>query len=620
MLIPGARLGPYEIVQHVGSGGMGEVYRARDTRLNRTVAIKVLRMDATNLPEMGPRLMHEARVIANLNHPHVAMLFGVGSREGLDYLIMEYVEGQTLATVLKQGALPPSLVVQYGTQIADALSAAHDAGLLHRDLKPANVMVTPAGRVKVLDFGVAKRIFHAGTDETDTTGLTGTGMIVGTLSYMAPEVLQGRPADKRSDIWSLGTILHELATGAPPYSGRTALEVISAILHGNLVPLPAAIPRGLRLAIGGCLEKNPSNRFQSAAELRTAVARAMPTKAPGSDTSPQRGMQDLRQGRTEDRIPHVSTGAPASEIEEANEYFEKGILFIWARPDLPRAREMLEKALALDAGFAEARAACLLYEAEDQLYRALRANENSALGHCALAATYLCQGRKELVPADVDKALKARPSRPTAVHWLAHYHRLNGNYEAAAELWCQLMKRDPLFWPARMNYGDVLLQLGDAIAAVREQEKFLEQAPQNIFAIRSLSRAYVSLGELGEARRVLDQADGKDSANYHIRISRALLTALQSAHEPASTAIDEELLCFTAANALRMFDAVELFSIVGQTAKALEWLDRTVRSGDERVKWFQRDPLLSNIHEDPRFKQIVESVAQRRTVSTPSRK
>jgi adenylate cyclase len=197
---------------------------------------------------------------------------------------------------------------------------------------------------------------------------------------------------------------------------------------------------------------------------------------------------------------------------------------------------------------------------------------------------------------------------------------LNGNYEAAAELWCQLMKRDPLFWPARMNYGDVLLQLGDAIAAVREQEKFLEQAPQNIFAIRSLSRAYVSLGELGEARRVLDQADGKDSANYHIRISRALLTALQSAHEPASTAIDEELLCFTAANALRMFDAVELFSIVGQTAKALEWLDRTVRSGDERVKWFQRDPLLSNIHEDPRFKQIVESVAQRRTVSTPSRK
>ena len=634
MLVPGTRLGPYEIVQHVGSGGMGEVYRARDTRLNRTVAIKVLRVDAANLPETRPRLMHEARVIASLNHPHIAMLFDVGCWEGLDYLIMEYVEGKTLATTLTQGALQTSLVVQYGTQIADAMIAAHDAGLLHRDLKPANIMLTPQGKVKVLDFGIAKRLFHSGANDTEASTLTTTGMIVGTLSYMAPEVLQGRQADRRSDIWSLGTVLHELATGTPPFSGRTPVEVISAILHGNPVPLPAAIPRGLRLAVARCLEKDPSNRFQSAAELRTAVAKAVPMKAPASNTSPG-GTKELRRSRAEP-VPHVSTGAPASEAEEANEYFEKGILFIWARPDLPRAREMLEKALAIDAGFAEARAAygfshwmmieqgyssdaTLLYEAEVQLYQALRANTNAALVHYALAATYLSQGRKELVPAEVDKALKAKPGRPTAIHWLAHYHRLNGNYESAAELWGQLMKRDPLFWPARMNYGDVLLQLGDGIRAVREQKKFLEQAPQNLFAIRSLSRAYISLGELGEARRVLDQACSEDSANYHIRMSRALLTALQSAPEPAS-AIDEELLRFAATNALRTFDAVELFSVVGQTAKALEWLDRTLRNGDERVDWFQRDPLLANIHDDPRFKRIVESVAQRLAFGTPSRR
>ena len=151
---------------------MGEVYRARDTRLNRTVAIKVLRVDTANLPEMRTRLMHEARIIASLNHPHVAMLFDVGSLEGLDYLIMEYIEGQTLAAALKPERLPTSLVVQYGTQIADALTAAHDAGLLHRDLKPANIMLTPQGRVKVLDFGIAKRLFHTGTDDTHTTALT----------------------------------------------------------------------------------------------------------------------------------------------------------------------------------------------------------------------------------------------------------------------------------------------------------------------------------------------------------------------------------------------------------------------------------------------------------------
>ena len=637
MLVLGAKLGPYEIVQHVGTGGMGEVYRARDTRLNRTVAIKVLRVDTANLPSMRSRLMHEARVVASLNHPHIGMLFDVGSMEGLDYLVMEYIEGQTLAAVLKLGRLDVCLVVKYGLQIADALTAAHDAGLLHRDLKPANVMITPEGRVKVLDFGIAKRLFQPGSADTLTTGLTETGVIVGTLSYMAPEVLQGRPVDRRSDIWSLGAILHEMATAAPPYSGQTPIEVISAILHRSPTPLPAEIPRRLRTAVRKCLEKDPLNRFQSAAELREAIATAVPAKAVTSNTSPGPAMEEFSRRRHEHPRSQVSTGAPASEIAEANEYFEKGILFIWARPDLPRAREMLEKALALDAGFAEARAAygfshwmmieqgyssdtSWLYEAEEQLYQALDANANSALVHYGLAATYLYQGRKELVPAEVDKALRAKPGRPTAVHWLAHYHRLNGNYEAAADVWRQLIERHPLFWPARMNYGDVLLQQGDAMKAVREQEKFLEQAPQNIFAIRSLARAYISLGELTEAQRVLDQVRLEDSGNYHIRTSRALVTALQSRHEPVFITLDDELLRFAGAHALRTFDAVELFSVVGQTAKALEWLDRTVRNGDERVDWFQRDPLLSTIHEDPRFKRIIDSVTHRRTVATPTKK
>ena len=298
---------------------------------------------------------------------------------------------------------------------------------------------------------------------------------------------------------------------------------------------------------------------------------------------------------------------------------------------------MLTRALALDTDFAEAKAAygftnwgmieqgyssetSWLYEAEEFLYDALKLNPQSALAHYALAAVYLYQGRKELVPAEVTEALQARPPRPTAVHWLAHYHRLNGEYQDALQIWMQLLRQDPLFWPARMNYGDVLLQSGEHEQALREHQKFLEQAPDNIFAIRGLVRAYISLNKIEDAQAILERVRPEDNNNYHIRMARAMLTALEGNHEQAAQTIDDELLRFAGANALRAIEAVELYSLLGHTAKAFEWLDRTLRGGDERVDWFRRNPLLSSIQNDIRFARMLASVEHRRTQPRATRR
>src|SRR5215510_7528578 len=213
----GARLGPYEIVSPVGAGGMGEVYRAKDTRLGRDVAVKVLPAHMSSSPELRQRLEREARTISQLSHPHICALHDVGHQNGTEYLVMEYLEGETLSERLAKGALPLEQTLRYGQEIADALDKAHRQGIVHRDLKPANVMLTKTG-VKLLDFGLAKAMETPASRGSLTSlptqqGLTQEGTILGTFQYMAPEQLEGKEADGRTDIFALGAVLYEIATG-----------------------------------------------------------------------------------------------------------------------------------------------------------------------------------------------------------------------------------------------------------------------------------------------------------------------------------------------------------------------------------------------------------------------
>jgi eukaryotic-like serine/threonine-protein kinase len=275
-LQPGQLLGPHEILAPIGAGGMGEVYRARDTRLNRTVAIKVLPEHAANA-ELRQRFEREAQTIATLNHQHICTLYDVGHQDGVDFLVMEYLEGETLADRLTRGPLPVEQALKYAIEIADALDRAHRQGVIHRDLKPANIMLTKSG-TKLLDFGLA-RLKEPGPAATFTaisnlatgkSGLTAQGTIIGTLQYMAPEQLEGQEADARTDIFSFGGVLYEMITGKKAFEGRSQVSLISAILEREPIPISTiqpASPLALDRLISRCLAKDPDQRWQTMTDL-----------------------------------------------------------------------------------------------------------------------------------------------------------------------------------------------------------------------------------------------------------------------------------------------------------------------------------------------------------------
>ena len=269
----GKSFGHYRIQGQLGAGGMGVVYSAYDSVLERKVAIKVVGDRVLADKTARDLLLHEARAASSLNHPNVCTIHEVGDSDGEAYIVMEHVEGQPLNSLLGTTGLPADSVIRYGVQIADALAHAHDHGVIHRDLKSTNAVVTPEGRVKVLDFGLAARLKDAELKEATASKvpLTESRTIVGTLPYLAPEVLRGDPADARTDTWSLGVLLYEMASGSHPFHGRTAFELSSAIMATAPAPLPASVPPGLCAVIMHCLEKSPGERYQRASEVRSAL-------------------------------------------------------------------------------------------------------------------------------------------------------------------------------------------------------------------------------------------------------------------------------------------------------------------------------------------------------------
>src|ERR1700730_7220896 len=276
-LTSGTKLGPYEIQAPLGAGGMGEVYRARDTRLERAVAIKILSAHLCQNAEARDRFDREARAISSLSHPNICHLYDVGEQDGISYLVMEYVEGETLGDRLHKGPLPLEQVLKVGAEICDELEKAHRSGVVHLDLKPSNIMLTKTG-AKLMDFGLAKppvAPVGAGSSSnpmaTMSRPLTAEGTIVGTFQYMSPEQVEGKEADARSDIFALGAVLYEMITGKRAFEGKTTASTIAAILAAEPKPISTIQPRlpsVLERVVKACLEKDPDDRMQTAHDVR----------------------------------------------------------------------------------------------------------------------------------------------------------------------------------------------------------------------------------------------------------------------------------------------------------------------------------------------------------------
>lgn len=274
-LTPGSRLGAYEILGHLGAGGMGVVYRARDTRLSRQIALKVLPADMAVHPDRLERFRREAQTVAALNHPNIVTIHSVEEADGVHFLTLELVEGRTLDKLITPGGMAIEMFFKVAVPLLDAVAAAHDRGVVHRDLKPTNVMVTADDRVKVLDFGLAK-LFDAPSGEASETviaheHLTGEGRVLGTVAYMSPEQAEAKPLDPRTDIFSLGVMLYEMSTGDRPFKGDTQMSVMSAILRDTptaVTEVNTRLPLHLARIIRKALEKQVTRRYQTALDLR----------------------------------------------------------------------------------------------------------------------------------------------------------------------------------------------------------------------------------------------------------------------------------------------------------------------------------------------------------------
>ena len=649
-------LGHYRVTERIGAGGMGEVFRARDVHLDRDVAIKVLPAGALADDEARRRFRNEALALSRLSHPNIGTIFDFDTQDGVDFLVMEYLAGSTLGQRLAAGPLPETEICELGEQIASAIDEAHEHGVIHRDLKPGNVIITPKGQAKVLDFGLARLLLPQ--DEDALAATLSQTQVIGTLPYMAPEQLRGEPSDARTDIHALGAVLYEMATGRRAFEAKLATALAADIQAKPPEPPSsqnARISAELDRIILKCLEKDPRNRYQSARELAVDLRRLRTTvfHAPAIRPKSQSRMVAiaataflvvsaavvillLKRVGTPPSPParaRVSTGGLASGVPESNEYFEKAMLFLTSQMDLPRARQMLERALKLDPTFAEARGwygftyvaaldlgqsndAGLLYRAEEEIRRALKDDPNSGRAHSALGAVYFYRGRMELARDEFQLAHQLNPLDLDADVWMICYHQMKGSNLLAQTQARALIKREPLAFPARMNLADLLRERGDMAGATRELEKIREVDAQNPYATLYEARVCIDAGELVKARQALDHARPEDRRGYQFRLVRALLLALEGRREDAHAEMDSEVLKYAGVNPNQTLVAAEFYSVLGETDRAFEWLDRAINNGDERDEWFSRDPMLANLRGDPRFAQVLKSIVFRRQRAT----
>lgn len=598
MLDSGTKVGRYVLLDQLGEGAMGEVYRAWDDALDRIVALKLLLPLRADNPKSRKRFARESRLAARINHPAVAHIYDVGEHEGVPFIAMEFVPGKQLRNELT-GPLPADRVLFLLTQIVEGLCAAHEQGVVHRDLKPENIMISGRDQIKILDFGLAKPILD---DVSEATSLSNTG-ITGTPRYMAPEQIQGTPVDTRTDVYALGTVVYEMVTGAQCHVGRTLGELLMAVVNH---PAPQ-VPEGfcdakLSAIISRCLQKRPEDRFANAQALQSALHLVTPAAAPAplvrndhQDLHHPRALKYAQRAR--DALNGVASSsstaldlvkqalaldpelplAHALYAEAAAALFHTGHLdATW----LERAQDALERAEALDPELPDLRVARarLLWTktfnfAAETALRELRWALIRAPGHIGalrLWATICAHvGLFDQAEAAIARGLSEDPEDEVLTMIRASLYLAEGHPERARNCLARVLKLDPkhddpLYW---WIYGHALIVQGDFPAAQETLQVSLRRHPKDPLFLGLWALLQASKGDQGGARQTLATLD---------RLREAELHPHHTFHLSACTE-----------------------AVLGNTKASLQWLKRTADEGMPCWPWFAEDPLLANLRRDP---------------------
>jgi tetratricopeptide (TPR) repeat protein len=545
-LIAGARLGPYEIESAIGAGAMGEVYRALDTRLDRRVALKILPGGAAADPAFRERFHREARTISSLSHPNVCALFDIGEQDGTPFLVMEYLDGETLAARLARGRMSIDEALGCVIQMAEGLSRAHALGIVHRDLKPGNVMLLDGGVVKLLDFGLAKR-FTLNPDDQTMGGLSESGMMVGTVAYMSPEQVLGEPVDHRSDIFSLGVVLYEAVAGVRPFDGASVYSVLHKITSAEPVAAevhqPAASPAlsgFLRAMLAKSSEKRPQSAQDVVRELK-AIAAGGPATIAGRQ--PVRFVAIRWQWAAALSIaalvllavvvwvyPRGASSTAAGNVGSATtprtafEWANQGRAYLRRfdrKENVDRAIDAFQQAIKIDANHAFAHAGLAeaflrrdsatpdpqwLRQATESARRSVELNGDLAAAHAALGLVLLRLKQPEEGRASIARALDLDPGLVQAHMGMGEYFMAKGEFTQAEAVYRKAAAIVPAEWHPVQQIGRSLFRQSRYEEAARAWEQARTQSPDNVLVLRNLGAVYQTLDRNDEAATALQRA------------------------------------------------------------------------------------------------------------------
>ncbi len=604
-------LGHYRIVSPLGAGGMGEVYLATDTRLNRHVAIKILPPSTTADTEAQRRMLREARLIATIEHPNVCTIFEIGEENERPYIVMQYVEGETLGQRMRRERLSLAEAIDFGRQITSALAEAHKRGIVHRDIKPGNIMISSSGVVKVLDFGLAKSFISDPYDATELV-ISRQNVVVGTTPYMSPEQLLGEPLDGRSDIFSLGVVLYEIAAGKRPFDRATAAGTINAILAANPEPLDTPDLPALEPLIMRALEKPLERRFPDASAMHEALTaisegRSTPVKRVASGTTIRKrrkktpatdpaALKLYLRGRTQwnKRRPDcirqaIALFQEAVEIDPlhagayaglADSYMMLGFLqVIPPRDVIPKAKASAMRAIEIDPTLAEPHAS-LGYlagmfdwdwpTAQRELMEAMRLNPSYPWAPHWYGILAAARSHEEALK-HLTRAHELDPLSPIIHTAIGIAHHLHREYGPALRLYMQVLDTETSFAPVHYYLGLTYEQMKDYPSAIRNL----------MLAAEMSNRGGLFLGALGHCYGVCGSSE----------LARAILVEMEK---------------LSRERYVSPYNIMLVHLGLGETDLAIEWLERAL---EDRTAWLWSTPVeprFDRLRDEPRFRELVE--------------